>query len=466
MLKRGLFPANTMKQPVKAKRLIDLSWSYWNGEQWKELSVNDYTDSFHESGFIEFTSPDDMARAKHFSKELYWIRMSQLSGSFEIQPVVENIILNAVTASHVKSHENEIAGSGTGAPNQSVRLAHGPLLPGMVLYVNEGSKPPENELEIMRNEGIASPYYTSGEEVWIRYREVENFYGSTPFSRHFVVDYENNLIHFGDGEKGVAPPRIKFNIKAERYNTGGGKSGNVTAGILRTLPQNIPFILGCDNPYQAGGGADMETVDNLKGRAAGVFKSLQRAVTAEDFQWLAYEASASVGRAWCLREKNAYGEIRIIIIPAMSNSVTLFEKLIPSRELLRRVHSYLDERKLVGTKIQVQGPVYRSFSINLTVIFRSDVLDAERLKQSITKNLKQYFHGLQGGEEETGWEFGHAVTRGIVLKQLEKITGIFSVEEAALLDIDAGVTTEKIILKNDEIPWLEDVIVDNRRETT
>lgn len=444
------------------KRLIDLSWEYWDGERWSELVVNDFTDSFHESGFVEFVTPPDMAAKDEFSKNLYWLRLRLVSGGFEAQPTIMAIFNNAVYAQNKTSYLNETAGSGTGSPAQSVSPAHGPLLPGMEVYVDEGSIPPSNEIDIMAAEGIKEPYLIEGEAVWVRYKEVDNFYSSTPLSRHFVVDYREQKIHFGDGQRGINPPLRKFNIRIASYSTGGGSSGNVAAGTLRILTQSIAFIAGCDNPFPAEGGSDMETVEDLKSRAAGVFKSLQRAVTAEDFQWLSREASASVGRAWCLKEKNKQGEIVIIIIPVIPSGESLACKLIPSRELIRRVSGYLEERKLVGTKIRVQGPVYRAFHIRLTLVFRSDILDVERLKKNIENSLRSFYHALSG-DEGKGWEFGKSVTAGAVLKQLEKIQGILSVDEVRLYDADTGVTVEKLVIKDEEIPYLEEVQIENRR---
>jgi len=444
------------------KRLVDLSWEYWNGEEWAELAVNDYTDSFHESGFIDFVTPADMAAKTEFAKNLYWLRLCLVSGGFEAQPEITAIFNNAAYARNRTSYQNEVIGSGTGAPAQTYSPTHGPLLPGMEIYVNEGSIPPTNEIDLMRAEGIEEPYHMEGEAVWVRYKEVDNFYSSSPLSRHFAVDYQERKVHFGDGQRGINPPRGKFNIRIASYSAGGGAEGNVAAGTLRTLTQSIAFVAGCDNPFPAEGGADMETVDNLKSRAAGVFKSLQRAVTAEDFQWLSREASASVGRAWCLKEKNRQGEVVVIIIPVIPSGETLAYKLVPSRELIRRVTGYLEERKLVGTKLRVQGPVYRVFGVKLTVVFRSDILDVERVKKAIEKTLRSFCHVLTGMEGQ-GWEFGKSVTTGAVLKQLEKEQGILSVDEVRLQDMDAGVAVEKLIVKEDEIPYLEEVHIENRR---
>lgn len=445
------------------ERSVDLVWEYWNGSGWMSLAVTDFTDSFHQSGFIEFVSPSDIAMKSEFGKEGYWIRVSLVSGSFESSPRVLDAFLGAVYASNVKTYVNEIAGSGTGAPGQSVSLSHGPILPGIDVLIDEGSIPPANELAEMLKEGISEPYIEEGDSVWVRYKEVDDFYSSCSISRHFMIDYRNNMIHFGDGIHGVNPPRKKFNIRIASYKAGGGSSGNVASHTLRQMTQSIPFIAGCDNPYPAEGGSDMETVDNLKSRAAGVFKSLERAVTAEDFQWLARESSPSVGRAFCLADRNSRGEICIVIIPVIASGQGYEVKLVPSRELLHRVAAYLDQRKLVGTRIHLQAPIYRSFSINLSLVFRSDVLDIERSKKKIGELLCLHFHALEGFDGK-GWPFGKDITSGAVYKQLEKIEGVLSVDSVEIFDIDAGVAVERLVLKDDEVPYLSSVVIDNRRE--
>ena len=205
----------------------------------------------------------------------------------------------------------------------------------------------------------------------------------------------------------------------------------------------------------------METVDNLKSRAAGAFKSLQRAVTAEDFQWLAREASASVGRSYCLKKRNAKNEVCTVIIPARPAGVGYDVKLLPSRELIRRVKEYLDDRKLVGTPLCVQAPVYKEFNITLTITFKSDVLDEGKTKARIEECLRRNFDCLEG-DNGSGWEFGKEVTMGMVMKQMEKINEILSINSVEVFDLDADVVVEKILLRDDELPFLKNVIIEKR----
>ena len=89
-------------------------------------------------------------------------------------------------------------------------------------------------------------------------------------------------------------------------------------------------------------------------------------------------------------------------------------------------------------------------------------MDIERIKKSISVNLYTYFHILFGGLGD-GWEQGKAVTTGAVLKQLERIDGILSIDSVELTDEDAKIHVEKITLKTDEFPFLTDVRIANKR---
>jgi len=46
----------------------------------------------------------------------------------------------------------------------------------------------------------------------VRYKEVDNFYSPTSLSRHFVVDYQERKVHFGDGQRGINP-EVSTNYK-------------------------------------------------------------------------------------------------------------------------------------------------------------------------------------------------------------------------------------------------------------
>ena len=446
----------------KDSRFINIFWEYWNGEAWKKIEYNDFTDSFHESGFINFNIPNDIENLSIYDKECFWIRAIKINGSFEQQPLIKKIVINSCYAENSDTYKNEIIGSGNGAPGQIFQVAHTGLLPGIQIVVNEGSIPTENELERMRKEGIKEPYEIIDKQVWVKYKEVPNFYNSDAFSRHFKIDYSTGKIIFGDGVRGINPSKGKFNIKVTEYKVGGGESGNVASHKLQFLTQSIPYISGCDNPFPAEGGCNMESIESLKARTAGVFKSLNRAVTREDFEWLSCEASSSVGRAYCLKQKTKEGHIRTIIIPKISRGVEVTTKLIPSKELLRRVNKYLDDRKLVGTSLLVTGPIYRDFRIHIELVFKNNVFDMENEKKTIKEQLNIFFHPLLG-DSGKGYEFGKNITKGLILKNLEKNQSILSINNVEIFDNESNIMVETLLLREDELPYLIDIELIDRR---
>ena len=54
------------------KRGVSLEWQFWNGNEWRKLEANDYTDSFHESGFIDFIIPPGLQNSRLYDRDLYW----------------------------------------------------------------------------------------------------------------------------------------------------------------------------------------------------------------------------------------------------------------------------------------------------------------------------------------------------------------------------------------------------------
>lgn len=456
------FDKNEESIKERTNRYVNIEWEYWNGSTWGKLDHSDFTDNFHESGFINFNIPNDLEEAFLYEKNCFWIRAVKINGSFEKQPVINKIIMNCVYAVNADTYQNEIVGSGTGAPGQSFYVSHPKLLPGIRIAVEEGTIPSKNELDKMIKDGIDIPYEKESDKIWVNYKEVPNFYNSDAFSRHFVIDYSSGRIIFGDGVRGVNPPKGKFNIKILEYKVGGGEIGNVAAHKLQFLTQSIPYITGCDNPFPAEGGCDMESIESLKSRAAGVFKSLNRAVTREDFEWLSCESSSSVGRAYCLENKTLDGRIRIIIIPELVKEIGKNIKLIPSKELLRRVTNYLNDRKLVGTSIVVTAPVYRNIKIQLDLSFKNNVFNVDIEKTKIKEQMEIFFNPLVGGEGK-GYDFGKTITKGLILKILEKNNSILSINNVELFDEESGIAVEKLLLKEDELPFLDGVVIFDRR---
>ena len=453
----------------KGKRAVSLKWEYWDGSMWKLLSVNDYTDHFHQSGFIEFNSPEDMVSKSEFGKNLYWIRLIHESGSFEINPRILAIELNSTYAYNQHTYKNELLGSSNGAPSQEFNLLHWPVLPGIEVVIRESEVPPSDEREMVFEEegenAIQIMKNPDGkDEVWIRYHQVPNFYVAGPKSRHYVIDYLNNKIIFGNGTNGIIPPRLKNNVKVAIYRTGGSSHGNVGYHTVSLLRENIPYIAGVNNPYSAEGGADLEDLESLKARATNIFKNLNRAVTAEDYEWLSREASSSVARAKCLSKPGKNGEVVVLIVPRPDSSdIDLKSELHPTSELLRRVKEFLGSRKLVGTRLKVEAPVYVKAAIIAKVVFKKEISDIQVLKDQVELEIRRFLNPIVGGPDGNGWPFGVPLAKNDIYGILEKIDGVYYIEDIELINDETGVSVEKIELEEDNLIYLSKVNIQERR---
>ena len=156
---------------------------------------------------------------------------------------------------------------------------------------------------------------------------------SGPEEKHFGCVPGAGEIQFGpvirspDGKEtqyGAVPPKGS-RVRLSSYRHGGGPVGNVGRGTLSVLKSSIPFIDTVNNFRPATGGAEPESIDNAKLRGPQALRTRHRAVTAEDFEYLAKEASTSVGRAHCVRPQEIGaaggpppGMVQVLLVPAFA----------------------------------------------------------------------------------------------------------------------------------------------------
>jgi predicted phage baseplate assembly protein len=262
--------------------------------------------------------------------------------------------------------------------------------------------------------------------------------------------------------RGLMPPAGGNNIVARKYQVGGGVRGNVNSMTLTQLTRAIAYIEECYNALPAAGGADAETVEEAKARAPLVLKARDRAVTAEDFESLALRASTGVARARCLPSQSHDGEVQVVIIPrGDEKNLDLTKKLIPAPELLRFVKNFLDERRLVGTVVEVIKPGFIEISLKVTLVRRT-IGQSERLKREIEDRLRRYLHPLVGGRDGKGWPFGRAVYKTDLAHLVEDVPGVEVIDSITIFDEDRRVSVENVRLEPSELIYLVNVAVVER----
>ncbi len=409
-----------------------IEWFYYTQEKkWVRLEVLDSTRNLTRTETVEFIVPTDFAKTSKFGDERYWLKAVDIEDKFRAQsPSVKGIYLNTTFAIQAESIEDEIIGSSDGTADQKYQFTRIPVITEEI-WVNEIGTLLEEEkktiMEEMEKDSVLERKDETGKttEVRVRWQAVEDFFDSGPKSRHYVVDRATGEVKFGDGVRGMAPPIGRSNIKAT-YQVGGGEKGNVRAAEISTLKTAIPFVDSVTNPVDAGGGADIEPLEATMERGPWVVKHGNRAVTVEDFEWLARQASRNVSRVKCLVDTNESGRVTVIIVPESEE-----DKPTPSLELKKLVEKYLLEHSSNIVSLQVEGPEYIEVSVSADV-FPASIDEAPIAEKEALKRLKEFLHPLTGGKDGKGWEFGRLAYLSDIYALLEGITEIDHVENVSV----------------------------------
>jgi uncharacterized phage protein gp47/JayE len=437
-----------------------VAWEYWNGVEWMALSPQDATRGFAISGEVEFVGPKDIQLREEFGVVAYWLRARLEMGSYTRSPKVRAIYLNTVRAQNAVTRRDEILGSSDGMPDQTFTFSRLPVLNGQRIVVRERELPSTREVEtIVEEEGEDAITQVRGVgtvDTWTRWHEVESFYGSSPTSRHYTLDRLTGVVQFSDGKRGMIPPAGVDNIKAESYQTGGGARGNVGAGSLKVLRESVPYVAEVTNPLPARGGADAETLEDAKLRGPQAIKTRYRAVTAEDFEWLALRASGNVGRAKCLTATPREGEVSVVILPMETSGDT---RPVPSPELLARVKGFLDPRRLVTTVVHVVKPRYVDVSIQVSVYLKATSSQVAVVKKQVEERVKAYLDPLRGGPDGKGWPFGRDLHKSDLYHLMNSVEGVDYVEDVRLFRENSTLPQDRIDVNGEELLFVAGVTV-------
>jgi predicted phage baseplate assembly protein len=410
-----------------------IRWEFWNGSDWQALSLlKDDTCAFTRSGHVYLKTPNKGLQPVVIAPEtkpFYWIRARVERSQYERPPKLLAIRTNTVSARQAETVRDEVLGGSNGRRDQVLRLASAPVLRDTLrLEIDEGSGP----------------------GIWTR---VDDFFGSGPTDLHYMLNRTTGEIRFGDGRNGnipvANPTNPEGNIIAREYRFGGGKQGNVPAGAIKTLTTSIDGIddNAVANLLSAYSGRDEETLAEAKKRAPHAIRSRCRAVTAEDFELLAMEAS-SIKRAKALPLYHpdfpgvkVPGVVTVIVVPDGDGPAPT-----PSEGTLRTVCAYLDQRRLLTTEVYVIKPGYQRVEIRAEIVV-SDNADLAEVKEALDRSLLDYFHPLKGGEDGLGWPFGGTIYYSRVNQRCFTIPGVQSV--ASLV----------IVLDGEAVPTCTDVTI-------
>jgi predicted phage baseplate assembly protein len=247
----------------------------------------------------------------------------------------------------------------------------------------------------------------------------------------------------------IPPPGAAI---AASYDHGGGRAGNVAAGTITSPHSPAPFVQAVTNPIPAGGGADAEDADDAGLRGPFALRSLGRALTASDYEWLAREASTEVARSRCLpltgaNGRQSAGRVSVLVVPQSLDGAPM-----PTQTLLETVRDYLAARcpASVAGQVRIVSPAYLAISV-VGAVAVPDPGAAAAVEADVRSHLNAFLHPLSGGPGGRGWDFGQPVALSQIVAAAREVSGVAYVEHFELV-VDGLVAGDVVTLQPDQLP--------------
>lgn len=367
------------------------------------------------------------------------------SGEYEFKPKCSRLLLNTTMASQSVTVRDEVLGSSDGSEFQKFKIRRVPVLSGQKLEVREPESPSAGELLLIKNEEGSDAVSTTDnqgrKEIWVRWHETPDFYGSGPRDRHYVLNHLTGDILFGDGISGLIPPVGNGNLRIVCYKSGGGAAGNKAENTIVQLKTTVPYVEKVTNTEASAGGADAETIESLINRAPRTIRHRGRAVTLEDYEDLAMLASPKVARAKCVplcnlktdslsKVSELAGEVSVIIVPRSN-----VDKPLPSLELIKRVRDDLVANSLPTVNVSVVGPLYVSVQVTVEITL-SSMQGASGVEQAVYHKLADFLHPLTGGSDKSGWSFGRKPHKSDFYALIEAVQGVDHISSLSVTETE------------------------------
>ncbi len=426
-----------------------LEWQVWCGglTRWSPCEVEyDGTKGFNVDGEIILHLPP-MSPGEFQNTRAYWLRcqLTKAQASkrhYDISPEIERLFRvesrgGSVGARHAITVLDETLGESDGTAGQTFKLL--------------------NSLILARDQTTDYLIVETPDGESERWEEVADFADSSIGDRHFTLDELDGTLRLGpallqpDGSVyrfGSIPAKGSV-LHFSRYQYGGGVAGNVSKGALSVLKSSIPYVAQVNNRQATVGGRDSQSLEDAKLRAARSLRTRTRAVTAEDFEYLASQVPG-IARARCLAPgaqpgdpvDPKPGQLFVIVLPDVkvpSDQATP-EQLLLSAELRRTVLDDLNKCCVLGVGVEVRPPTYIWVSVQakLRGPEQSDLARTTKIRELAEEALYRYLNPFTGGPQSDGWPFGRNLHLSEIYAVLQSIPSVEFVDEVRVVIRDPG----------------------------
>ncbi len=364
--------------------------------------------------------PPRIDDAKIANRLVSWIRLRPRQKSASL--ALDWVGINVVGIDQYKTIRNVLAATATGAPDLTVSL------PGASV---------EEKSFVLQVEEKGAGYQT-----W----HSLPLHMASPTDRVFELDAEAGTVRFGDGLRGALPEE-GCRIRIERMRCGGGAKGNIGPGNLTAVVHPELDVI---QSLPTQDGRDAETLDEAEKRIPEVLKHGERAVTADDYKQIAARTPGmELGRVEVLPQfkpqqklSDIVGVISVMVLPKAQTRRPANPR--PDRNILSRVHQYVDERRPIGVELYVIGAEYIPLGVGVAVTIREG-FQKHQVLQNVKEALFDFLWPLSpGGHQKTGWPLGQAVDNQELAVIVARAPGVLTVEGVNLFGFNTAQKWEQV----------------------
>lgn len=376
-----------------------LEWMYLKStentdtDKWHQLVIDkDTTLSLTKSGIVSLIVPfDDVSKhdLDNSGIKLKWILCRLVDGLYDIPPRIRSIHTNTIPATQGWT-VTETLGQSNGLPDQSFGIKNIPLID--IINV------------IIKN---------TESNVSTTWKQIDNLDSSGPDDKHYVVDFSDSAIGFGDGINGDIPSHHDVITVVYRYGA-----------ILKYVDLNSLQLFVADNEPSSSlpftilfSGREPESIDEAILRVRHALKLPSKAVSVNDYEYIVKNTPGlNVSRISAIPDSNN-NLVNVVVVP-----MSYIENPTPSPEFLRIIYEHLEKHRLLTTKINVIGPNYVKVSVSADVEIKT-TMDPLEMKKQIIDALNKFLSPVSGASQ-SGWKFGQPVYKSEIYSIIKNIPGV------------------------------------------
>lgn len=204
------------------------------------------------------------------------------------------------------------------------------------------------------------------------------------------------------------------------YRSGGGSAGNIGKQTLNTLIDSNLIVASVTNNADFSGGADEQSIEQLRQLIPASLRTLDRAVAEQDYADILKANFTEVFAASVEANTTDAGiDLNIYVVPQGIGITN-----ISTNSLLKtKLSNYIDRRKTVTVQFQIVDAFGIDALISLEV-FISDTASKSTVSDALKTALQNFFSLTTGGAGGNGVGFAEHILLKDINNVVETVTGI------------------------------------------